>query len=118
MTRTIPVCAVLLCVIPKLVVWPRLILAVKTDSTRRALCVELKPPKKSKSSQLGIIHFRVIVGVHELQSIDTLASVQSLSKIPEFGAVSLHSPVGSPLQTQVQAISQLQKGSINQAPDD
>ena len=41
-------------------------------------------------------HFRVIVGVHELQSIDTLAFVQSLSKIPELGAVSLHSPVGSP----------------------
>ena len=46
--------------------------------------------------RLYSLHFKVIVGVHELQSIDTLALVHSLSKTPEFAAVSLHSPTGSP----------------------
>lgn len=41
-------------------------------------------------------HFIVIVGVQVLQSIEILALVHSLSKTPEFGAVSLQSPTGSP----------------------
>ena len=41
-------------------------------------------------------HFMVIVGVQVLQSIEILALVHSLSKTPEFGAVSLHRPTGSP----------------------
>jgi hypothetical protein len=44
-----------------------------------------------------VLHFlRVIVGVHVLQFISIEAFVHSLLKIPLLGAVSLHSPTGSP----------------------
>jgi hypothetical protein len=39
-------------------------------------------------------YLRVIVGVHVLQSICTVALVQSRVKMPLFGAVSVHNSVG------------------------
>ena len=41
-------------------------------------------------------YFIVIVGVHVLQFICTVALVQSRTKMPLFGAVSLHRLVGVP----------------------
>lgn len=50
----------------------------------------------SKRFKTPFLHFKVIVGVHVLQSIEILAFVHSLSKMPEFAVVSLQSPAGSP----------------------
>ena len=49
-----------------------------------------------KSKALLPVPFIVIVPLYALQSIFTLDFVQSRVKIPEFGAVSEHRPVGSP----------------------
>jgi hypothetical protein len=62
-----------------------------TDACRAA-----NPHHHHTSKTLAPVFFMVMLPVYVLQSILTLAFVQSRVKTPELGAVSEQRPVGSP----------------------